>query len=244
MPATLLAAELGISTMRNYPSLCTLSMLFALTSCSDVFAGFERINLTDQQYCIPKEYSPFQYGKTSSAFSFPGADTDNRSASLIVQFEGHEIKSQIPDYTEALGEQRFLLFATIRRPGVEQARSFLKRGAYSSGVKLAEDFQFVEFVAEKGYYRVSQDPFPDNAFWNIYKIKPDPELQVPELLNDYFLGACSISSIYPSVCNIDIQQQDYLIQIQTPESNILLQQQLAQFVYQKLQQWQDGCDAK
>ncbi|KKO44354.1 hypothetical protein WG68_16145 [Arsukibacterium ikkense] len=230
--------------MRKYPTIFTFSMLFALTGCSDVSAGFERFSLSGQQYCIPKEYNPFQYGKTSSAFSFAGADTDNRSASVIVQFAGHEVQSQVPDYTAALGEQDFLLFATIRRPGVEETRSFLKRGAYSSGLKLAEDFQFVEHVEAKGYYRVSQDPFPDNAFWNIYKIKPDPEQRVPEMLNDYFLGACSMSSIYPSVCNIDIQQQDYLIQLQTPETNILLQQELAQFVYDKLQQWQDNCSAQ
>lgn len=215
--------------------------MFVLVSCSDVFADFERISLTGQQYCIPKEYNPFQYGKTSGIFSFAGADVNNQAASVIVQFNGDEVKEQVPAYTSALGEQRFLLFATIRRPGAEQAKRFLQQGAYSSGLTLRDEYNFVQYDAKNQYYKVSQNPFPNNAFWDLYKIEPKADQVVPALLNDYFLGACHISSIYPSVCNISIQRDDYLIKLQTPESNILLQQQLAQFVYEKLQQWQDNC---
>ncbi|MDP4536058.1 hypothetical protein Q3O60_07660 [Alkalimonas collagenimarina] len=230
--------------MRILTHCCTWSLLVALTSCSEVFADFERIQLGNQQYCIPKEYSPYQYGTTSRVFSFAGADTDNRPASLIVQFQGVEVQSHIPEYTAALGEQDFLLFATIRRPGAAQAKNFLTQGAYSSGLTLRDDYQFVEYDTKQGYYKVSQLPFPDTPFWHLYKMKPAVAQPVPELLNDYFLGACSISTIYQTVCNIDIQLHDYLIQIRTPEPNILLQQQLATFAYNKLQQWQDNCPSE
>lgn len=86
--AILLAMALETKLMRILTHCCAWSLLFTLSSCSEVFADFERIQLGNQQYCIPKEYRPYQYGRTSRVFSFAGADTDNRPASLIVQFQG------------------------------------------------------------------------------------------------------------------------------------------------------------
>lgn len=194
----LLAMALEAKRMRILAYCSALSLLVALTDCGEVFADFERIQVDNQQYCAGKEYSPHQCGRANHVFSFAGADADanDRPTALILQFQGRRCNPTSLSTRQPLGGQDFLLFPTIRRTGANQAKIFLTRGAYSSGLTLRDDYQFMEYDTKQGYYKTGQLPLPDTLLWHLYKMKPAVAQPVPELLNDYFLGACSISTIY------------------------------------------------
>lgn len=168
---------------------------------------------------------------------------------LLLRFLNAEIAAQVKEYqleTTASGRavEALVVGVTVMAEGAQEQRRSNESRMHLDLLYAGPGYEsrIVERIPGVNLFRLYHSP--DKTSWMIATRAPDMERQDTHEGGDLWVAACTNFSWQKSpsgMCKTSVERGGFSMSLSTREENVLLREQIADYVVGKLQSWKSPC---
>ncbi|GJL94849.1 MAG: hypothetical protein DHS20C05_12540 [Hyphococcus sp.] len=172
---------------------------------------------------------------------------------LLIVFEAEEIQTEIPNYITRLNDYKADSVVNIMALDAKKVEEYrnpnypLYRDAWKGEGKY--DQHQIDVHEASGFYKISNPRY--NFYWSALKIKPDPKVDAPTRIDDFWVAHCgenrssNASGANLTSCHVNgFYENDIYFDFRIIGQNLHLYEQVKKFIRHKLASWEVNDNTK
>ncbi len=227
-------------TSGHYRALGIPLIFIAFNACSLTSAD-TKVTLGQRTFCVPDTLEVIE---SSNSESNPVANSDKSlGQSFMVTIDARTVAKDIPEYQLQDNGYEAVLFAKFTYVGENRLKALAGPENYLDMLRLTGEYEraSVSYDEKNGAYRVSTETEPNPLFWSLLTRKPGKGSPLPEKLEDFYLGSCSVFGGNSTSCSTTQSIEGYHVKLDTTEQNLFLTAKINKYLSGKLQEWESNC---
>jgi len=224
----------------NYRAL-GIPLIFIVFNACSLTSPETKITLGQRTFCVPDKLEVI---KSSDSGSNTIANSDQPlGSSFMVTIDAKTVANSIPEYQLQDNGYDAVLFAKFTYVDEHRLKALVAPENHLDMLQLTGQYAqaTVNYEEKNGTYRISTETEPNPLFWSLLTLKPSKDTPLPEKLEGFYLGSCSVFGGTSTSCSTTQNIEGYHVKLDTTEQNLFLAEKLNKFLSGKLQEWESNC---